>query len=50
MAHYLIVVSREDPALFSYLEEERFADDPHVTVLLDRRRAEGEVTPRNPYM
>ncbi|HXG02552.1 MAG TPA: hypothetical protein VNO23_03935 [Candidatus Binatia bacterium] len=37
MPRYLFVVSRRDQTLYSVLKE-RFADDPNVEVILDRRR------------
>ena len=39
MARHLFIVSREQPGLFSYLARE-FANEPEVTVILDRRRGE----------
>lgn len=39
VTRHLFVVSREKRWLFDYLQE-RFADDPKVTIVLDRRLAE----------
>jgi hypothetical protein len=39
VAHHLFIVSRHEPGLFSYLSRE-FADEPGVTVILDRRHGE----------
>lgn len=36
MPRYLFIVSRTDPALFALLQE-RFAGDPNVEVIVDRR-------------
>ena len=45
MARHLFVVSRDKPWLYGYLVE-RFADDPKVTVIFDRRMGERRQTER----
>jgi hypothetical protein len=39
MVTNLLIVTREQPSLYTYLRQD-FADDPDVVVILDRRRAE----------
>ena len=39
MAHHLFIVSRQEPALYSYLSHQ-FSGEPEVTVILDRRQGE----------
>lgn len=46
MPRYLFIVSRNDPALFTFLTE-RFADDDNVEVILDRR-THAEARARHP--
>ena len=45
MTRHLFIVSRTKPWLYDYLVE-RFADDPKVSIVLDRRFGERRQAPR----
>lgn len=44
MIRHLFILSGRDPDLYSYLRE-RFADDPAVELIVDRRRPDAACTP-----
>jgi hypothetical protein len=49
MTRYLDIVSRHHADFFRYLQK-RFADDPKVDVIVDRRRSDGRPPPPRPAL